>query len=286
MKVSAIVVNYNAGGHLLDCVRSLKADGVEEIVVVDNASADGSADAVRAAEPSVVVHRTEGNIGFGAGANRGAAISSGDALLVMNPDTVVEPGMVKVLVEALERDPGIGVVAPRVENPDGSVYPSARAFPSLSDALGHAFLGFVAPANRFTRRYKLLDWDRTTARDVDWVSGTAMMIRGDVWRAVRGFDEGYFMYVEDVDLCWRAWRAGWRVTYEPEARLVHVIGVSSDQAPYRMIAAHHRSLWRFSVKTSAGPRRLLLPFVAIGLTVRTALAWLQRLTRQRPHAAP
>src|SRR5439155_598308 len=83
-------------------------------------------DAVRAAEPSVVVHRTEGNIGFGAGANRGATISSGDALLVMNPDTVVEPGMVKVLVEALERDPGIGVVAPRVENPDGSVYPSAR----------------------------------------------------------------------------------------------------------------------------------------------------------------
>ena len=286
MKVSAIVVNYNAGDHLLDCVRSLKADGVEEIVVVDNASADGSADAVRAAEPSVVVHRTEGNIGFGAGANRGAAISSGDALLVMNPDTVVEPGMVKVLVEALERDPGIGVVAPRVENPDGSVYPSARAFPSLSDALGHAFLGFVAPANRFTRRYKLLDWDRTTARDVDWVSGTAMMIRGDVWRAVRGFDEGYFMYVEDVDLCWRAWRAGWRVTYEPEARLVHVIGVSSDQAPYRMIAAHHRSLWRFSVKTNTGPRRVLLPFVAVGLAVRTGLAWLQRLSRQRPHAAP
>jgi GT2 family glycosyltransferase len=284
--VTAIVVNYNAGGHLLDCVRSLRAEDVDEIIVVDNDSADGSSDSMLRAEPSVVVHHTGGNLGFGAGANRGAALATGDLLLVMNPDTVAEPGMVKVLVEALDRDRGIGIVGPRVENSDRTVYPSARAFPALGDAIGHAFLGFVAPANRFSRRYKLLDWDHATARDVDWVSGTALMVRRETWDRLGGFDEGYFMYVEDVDLCWRAWRAGWRVTYEPEARLVHAIGVSSDQAPYRMIAAHHRSLWRFSVKTSTGPRRLLLPFVAVGLTLRTALAWIQRLGTGRPHAAP
>jgi N-acetylglucosaminyl-diphospho-decaprenol L-rhamnosyltransferase len=286
MRTSAVVVNFNAGEHLLDCVRSLKANGVDEIIVVDNACTDGSTEAVARAEPSVVVHSTGGNLGFGSGANRGAAIATGDVLLVMNPDTVAEPGMVKVLVEALERDHGIGVIGPRVENPDGTTYPSARAFPALGVAVGHAFLGFLAPSNRFSRRYKLLDWDHNTGRDVDWVSGTAMMIRRELWDDLGGFDEGYFMYVEDVDLCWRSWRAGWRVTYEPDARLVHVIGVSSDQAPYRMIAAHHRSLWRFSVKTSTGPRRLLLPFVAAGLAVRTALAWLQRLGTGRPHAAP
>src|SRR5882672_7085955 len=213
MRVSAVVVNYNAGGHLLDCVRSLKADGVDEIVVVDNASTDGSTEAVARAEPAVIVHTTGGNLGFGAGANRGAAVATGDVLLVMNPDTVAEPGMVKVLVEALERDPGIGIVGPRVENPDGTTYPSSRTFPVLGDALGHAFLGFVAPSNRFSRRYKLLDWDHSAARDVDWVSGTAMIVRREVWDALDGFDEGYFMYVEDVDLCWRSWRAGWRVTY-------------------------------------------------------------------------
>jgi N-acetylglucosaminyl-diphospho-decaprenol L-rhamnosyltransferase len=284
--VSAVVVNYNAGDHLLDCIRSLKADGVDEIVIADNASTDGSTQSAVRAEPSVVVHNTGGNLGFGAGANRGAVVATGDLLLLMNPDTVVEPGMVKVLVEALERDRGIGIIGPRVENPDTTLYPSARAFPALGDAVGHAFLGFVAPANRFSRRYKLLDWDHATASDVDWVSGTALMVRRDVWEALGGFDEGYFMYVEDVDLCWRAWQAGWRVTYEPAARLVHVIGISSDQSPYRMIAAHHRSLWRFSVKTSTGPRRVLLPLVGLGLAVRTGLAWIQRLSRGRPHAAP
>jgi N-acetylglucosaminyl-diphospho-decaprenol L-rhamnosyltransferase len=112
-----------------------------------------------------------------------------------------------------------------------------------------------------------------------------MLVRRAAFDAVGGFDEGYFMYVEDVDLCWRLWHAGWRVRYEPAGRLVHTIGLSSEQAPYRMIAEHHRSLLRFSQRTLTGARRALLPAVAVGLTVRTAMAWLQRLMRNRPHAA-
>ena len=112
-----------------------------------------------------------------------------------------------------------------------------------------------------------------------------MLVRRATFEALGGFDEGYFMYVEDVDLCWRAWRAGWRVRYEPAGRVVHVIGVSSELAPYRMIAAHHRSLFRFSARTTRGPRRLLLPLIGAGLAVRTLLAWLQRAARNRPHAA-
>ena len=284
-EVGAVIVNYNAGEHLVECVRSLRADGVDEIVVVDNESADGSPDRLTAAEPGAVVLAMGANLGFGTAANRGVAATRSPFVLVMNPDTVVEPGTVKVLAEALRRDPSVAIVAPSVHNLDGSVYPSARTFPDMVDALGHAFIGFVRPGNRFTRRYKMLDWDHATARDVDWVSGTCMLVRRDAFDALGGFDERYFMYVEDVDLCWRAWRAGWRVRYEPGGRLVHVIGVSSELAPYRMIAAHHRSLLRFSVKTARGPRRLLLPVVAVGLAVRTLLAWLQRLARNRPHAA-
>ena len=113
-----------------------------------------------------------------------------------------------------------------------------------------------------------------------------MLLRRSAFEAVGGFDERYFMYVEDVDLCWRTWQAGWRVAYEPAGRVVHAIGVSSELAPYRMIMAHHRSLWRFAVR-SAGPRRRpLLPVVAVGLAVRTVLAWAQRASRRRPHAAP
>ena len=97
-----------------------------------------------------------------------------------------------------------------------------------------------------------------------------MLLRRSAFEAVGGFDERYFMYVEDVDLCWRLWRAGWRVAYEPAGRVVHTIGLSSEQTPYRMIAEHHRSLLRFSATTLTGPRRALLPLVAAGLAVRTA----------------
>ena len=280
-----MVVNYNAGEHLLECVRSLRADGVVEVLVADNSSSDGSDRAVASTDANVVVLPTGGNLGFGAGANRGVAAVHADYILLLNPDTLVEPGTVKVLADALDRDPRLALVGPRVENLDGSLYPSARTFPSLGDAIGHAFLGFVNPANAFTRRYRMLDWDHALPRDVDWIAGTCMLLRRAAFDAVGGFDEQYFMYVEDVDLCWRLWRAGWRIAYEPAGRVVHTIGVSSEQSPYRMIAEHHRSLFRFSTKTLTGARRLLLPLVAAGLAVRTCLAWLQRLGRNRPHAA-
>jgi len=284
-RLSAVIVNYNARDHLLECIRSLRDDGVEDIVLVDNASRDGSLQAVAAADGGVVCLPTGGNLGFGAAANRGLAAARGQYLAVLNPDVVVEPGTTKALADALDRDRGLGAVGPRVDNPDGSLYPSARAFPTLGDAVGHAFLGFVAPDNRFSRRYRLLDWDHGSARDVDWVSGTFVLLRREALAETGRFDEGYFMYVEDVDLCWRLWQAGWRVGYEPAGRVIHTVGASSELAPYRMIVAHHRSLLRFSSRTARGFRRLVLPVVAAGLAVRTVLAWLHRARRGRPHAA-
>ncbi|MGI8778323.1 MAG: glycosyltransferase family 2 protein [Acidimicrobiales bacterium] len=281
--VSAVVVNYNTRDHLLRCVASLRADGVDEIVVVDNDSVDGSGAALAAVDDADFLP-TGANLGFGSAANVGAAATSGHLLLVMNPDAVVKPGAVPAMVDALDADDGLAVVGPRVENPDGTCYPSARRFPELSVAVGHAFVGLVRPDNRFTRRYKMLDVDRDVAADVDWVSGTCLVVRRAAFEAVGGFDESYFMYVEDVDLCWRLHRAGWRVGYEPGAQVVHTVGASSDLAPYRMIAAHHRSLLRFAARTFTGPRRLLLPFVAAGLAVRTVLAWAQRAQRGLPHA--
>ena len=284
-RLTAVVVNYNARDHLLGCLRSLRDDGVEAIVVVDNASSDGSTAAVLEADPAVVVIPTGGNLGFGAAANRGLAAARGEYAVVLNPDVLVEPGTMKVLADAADRDAALAALGPRVENLDGTLYPSARTFPDLLDSAGHAFLGFVMPENRFSRRYRMLDWDHASARTVDWVSGTCVLLRLSALGAVGGFDEGYFMYVEDVDLCWRLGRAGWRVGYEPQGRVVHTIGASSERAPYRMILAHHRSLLRFSAKTATGPRRLLLPLVGVGLAVRTVLAWLQRARRGRPHAA-
>ena len=283
--VAAVIGSYNVRDMVLECVASLRGDGIEHVVVVDNASVDGSAEAVRRHDPDVDVVALPHNLGYGGAANRGVARTSSTYVAIMNPDVVIEPGSTKALVDALEADPGLAVVGPRVETPDGALYPSARTFPALADAAGHAFFHFVWPANPFSRRYRMLDWDHASAVDVDWVAGNHFMARRRAWDEVGGFDEAFFMYMEDVDLCWRLRRAGWRTGYQPAARVTHAIGGSTDQTPYRMIAAHHRSLLRYAARTTTGRRRLLLPVMAVALVVRTVLAWAQRAARGRPHAA-
>jgi N-acetylglucosaminyl-diphospho-decaprenol L-rhamnosyltransferase len=283
--VAAVVVSYNVRDLLLRCIRSLRADGLQRIVVVDNASADGTPAAV-AAEPDIDLVELERNVGFAGGANRGVARTDTPYVALVNPDEVVEPGCTATLVEALERDPGLALVGPRITTPDGRVYPSVRHFPGLVDAAGHAFLYLVWPDNPFSRRYRMVDWDHAEARDVDWVATTHVVVRRAAWDSVGGFDEGYFMYMEDADLCRRLRDAGWKLGYEPAAAVMHEIGRSTDQTPYRMIVAHHRSLWRYAVKTSTGWRRALLPLIAPALVVRVGLACVHRAIRRRPHAAP
>ena len=284
-KVTAVVVSYNVADLTVACLASLRADGVSRIVVVDNASQDASVAAVRAADPDADVVALTRNLGYGGGANRGVDRTDTPFVLIMNPDVVVSAGSTAALVQALEADPGLALVGPRIETPDGELYPSVRRFPDLVGAAGHAFLGFLWPNNPFSRRYRMDDWDHDAPATVDWVAGTEMLVRREAWAEVGGFDEDYFMYMEDVDVCWRLRRAGWRVGYEPAACVTHAIGRSTDQTPYRMIAAHHRSLLRYAVKTTTGARRMLLPVVAVALALRTVLAWVHRRARGRPHAA-
>ena len=285
MSIAAVLVSYNVRDLLLRCIDSLKADGVTEIVVVDNDSRDDSADAVAEHHPDVRLVRLTTNIGFGPGVNRAVARTDTKYVLVTTPDVYVEPGSTKVLLDAIETAPDIALVAPGVETPDGKLYPSVRRFPSFADATGHAFLHFLWPSNPFSRRYKMDDWDHEVAADVDWIAGTHFLVRREAWEEIGGFDEQFFMFVEDVDLCWRLHQAGWRIRYEPATRVVHEVSSSTDQTPYRMIAAHHRSIYRFNKKRFSGARRAALPVVAVGLTVRCALAWVQRAFRGRPHAA-
>ena len=280
-EVAAVVVNFNSGDHLVDCLRSLRGEGVDTIVVVDNASADGSLDAGVRADPNVQVVRLPRNVGYGAGANRGVAATTSTYVLVLNPDTVVEPGLVKGLVGALERDPQLGIVGPRLDNQDGTLYPSVREFPKLGDAIGHAFLVDVVPNNRFTRRYRMLDWDHREARRVDWVSGAGFLVRRAAFDSVDGFDEAYFMYLEEVDLCWRLARAGWFAGYEPTVGLMHVQGVSTARAPYRMVLAHHRSMLRFWWRSTPPSHRLLAPVVGLGVAVRAAAELARRALEAR-----
>lgn len=270
--VTAVVVNYNARDVLAACLTSLRAEGIHEIVVVDNGSVDGSESVVRRTDPAAVWLPSGANVGYGRAANLGAASTASGAVLVCNPDVVVRPGALVALVEALEADPTVGIVGPRLLNADGTIYPSARSFPSIVDAVGHGLLGLVWSANPFSRRYKMLDWDHADERCVDWVSGACLLVRRQAWEEIGGFDPSFFMYMEDVDLCWRAGRAGWGVLYQPGSEVTHLQGVSTNATPYRMIVAHHRSLWRFARRTTTGWRRLVLPALAPGMAARAGVA--------------
>lgn len=282
----AVLVTYNSAVDIDGCLDSLLDQGVERVVVVDNASSDDTVERVRRRGGPVEVIQNHRNVGFAAAINQGATALPGvDRLALVNPDTVAEPGALAALDRVLDERPDVAVVGPRIVNSDGTAYPSVRRFPDLVTALGHAVVSFVAPRNRWSRRYKLADADLSSLALVDWAAFTFVLVRRDAWDQMGGLDERYFMYVEDVDFCWRCHRAGWAVAFEPAARVMHRIGGSSESVPYRMIAHHHRSLWKFALRTVSGWHRLLLPVLAVGLAGRVLAAWVQHLVRRRPHAA-
>ena len=284
---AAVVVNYEGGDNLLTCVRSLLRDASAgappEVVVVDHGSADGSIEALSHTLPDVPVLRAA-NLGYAAGANRGIAATAATVVAVCNPDVTVEPGTAAALLARFDAEPDLGAVGPMVRNRDGSPYHSARAVPGVGDAVGHGVLGLVRPTNRFTRRYRELDVDPAQARDADWVSGSAIWLRRAAAESIGGWDEGYFMYVEDVDLCWRLREQGWRVAYEPAGVVIHLHGASTARHPYRMILEHHRSLARFASKRWHGWQRVLLvpavSFLALRALAAMAVQALGRAPRE------
>jgi N-acetylglucosaminyl-diphospho-decaprenol L-rhamnosyltransferase len=279
-EVAAVVVNYNAGSALSECVASLQREGVRAIVVVDNGSTDGSLEGLGAANPDVRVLHTGRNLGYGGGVNYGAGQTTDELLLVCNPDLVLQPGALGAMADRLAQDPSLGLVGPALVTLVGDLQPSGRAFPTLRRSSFQAVLGVLLPKNPYSRRYRDTNRAQAGTGIVDWVTGACFLVRREAFSAVGGFDDRYFMYVEEVDLCWRLARAGWRTGYESSARVLHLAGVSTAAVPYRMIVAHHLSLWRFARRTTCGFQRILLPIVAAGIAGRCTAVCLRRVVVQ------
>jgi N-acetylglucosaminyl-diphospho-decaprenol L-rhamnosyltransferase len=299
--IGAVVVDHDAGSLLAGAVRSILADGADVVVVVENGAAGSvpSALADLLAEdppPPVRVVVPGRNLGFGAGVNRGLAVlavadadadavadaAPPDRVLVANADLVVHPGTIAGLARTLDEHKEWAIVGPRIYAEDGEVYPSVRSFPALKDAAGHALLALFKPDNPFTRRYNPGTPEGDVVVEADWVSGSCFMARRQALDELGGFDEAYFMYAEDTDLCWRAHYAGWGVGFDGRAPgVMHVQGVSTARHPYRMMVAHHRSALRFSVRSTKGWRRAALPLAVVVLGVRMAIATVRlALTRR------
>lgn len=248
-ELSVTICSWNTREDLRLCLDSLRAARGEagfEVIVVDNASTDGSADMVASEFPEFTLVRSEVNLGFTGGHNLALARRTGQHAALLNSDTVVHPGAIGSLARVLSERPEVGIVAPKLLNPDGSLQFSCRRFPNpVAAAFRNTFLGRWFPNNPYVRDYLMQDFDHSSPREVDWVSGAALFIRGEALARVGGLDEGFFMYCEDVDLCKRAWQQGAKVVYLPSAVITHAIGRSTDQAANRMIVRFHRSMLRF-----------------------------------------
>jgi GT2 family glycosyltransferase len=266
--VSAILVNYNAGQELTVALRSIEAEchGTEwEALIVDNASTDGSAAAVDGF-PHTTVIRNSGNVGFGRAVNQAVAASKAPLLLLMNPDCQLKPGAMTALRGVLADTPSCAVAGPRILDPGGTVQGSARGDPDMLTGLfgRTGALRVLLPFLPVARRNVVVeDAVRSGASSVvvDWLSGACMLVRRDAFMAAGGFDERFFLYWEDADLCRRLRSRGYHVRYVPGATAVHQVGRSSQTARRSSIRAFHDSAYLYYATHVApgalSPRRLL-----------------------------
>ena len=263
------VVTFSPGDHLRRFLDSLETATTQpyEVVLADNGSIDGAPEAAAATGRARLL-RTGGNLGYGAASNRAIAGAASAWVVVANPDIVWTPGSLDELLDAAGRWPRAGAVGPAVRTPDGDLYPSARARPSLGRGIGHALVGWWWPANPWTADYRR-ERGIPVEEPVGWLSGSCLLLRRDAFAAVGGFDESYFMFMEDLDLGDRLAAAGWLNVYAPSAMVEHTGGHSWRRAPSRMLYHHHRSAYRYLSRRYSGlalaPLRVV---IAAGLAAR------------------
>ncbi len=259
------------------------ASGDIDVVVVDNASSDASAEMVKTEFPDVRLIEAGANLGFSGGNNLSYADLDAPYSLLLNSDATLRPGSLSTLLRFADANPQAGIIGPKVLNPDGSLQYSCRRWPTFAAGVfRNVYLGKLFPGNRPASDYLMQDFDHAHTRDVDWVSGCALLIRRDCLEKIGPLDDKtFFMYCEDMDWCLRAHQADFRVVYYPDSQVTHAIGRSSDKAADRMIWEHSRSMWKFFrkhrqfFKNQIPP--VLTPLVYIGIYLRAIV----RIARRR-----
>jgi GT2 family glycosyltransferase len=280
-------------GYISECIDSIYKNPPQdeyEIILVDNASADGTAQHIRKNYPGIKLVANNKNRGFAAAVNQGTDVSTSEYILLINADCEVYEHSIDRLIEYLDKNPKVAVAGPRILNSDGTIQYSCRTFPSFKDAAIHTLLAHIYPNNPVTRKYKLMDVNRDQPFKVDWVSGSCMMIRAKALEDTGTFDENYFMYVEDIDLCYRIWQKDWEVHYMPHSEVLHHIAGSSRKKKTRdkkSRRAQIKASWRmqksvfyFFWKNYRGTYRvLLIPFIFLALGFRFLAAAIKSLIK-------
>lgn len=271
--VAVVTVTFSPGSSLTSFLDSLAlaTDREVEVLLADNGSDDGAPEAA-ARRPGVTLISTGANLGYGGGVNAGIAATSAEWVVAANPDVVWDPGSLDALMAATERWPRAGALGPLIRQPDGRVYPSARALPTLGQGIGHAVFGWFWPGNPWSTRYRR-EHEEPVERTAGWLSGSCLLLRRQAFESVGGFDPAYFMYFEDVDLGERLADAGWLNVYVPAAAVTHAGAHATSQNPSAMTSAHHRSAWLYFSRHYSGLRWLPLRLVIrLGLALREQLS--------------
>jgi GT2 family glycosyltransferase len=271
--VDVVIVSYRSGATLRRCVEPLLA--MEEVgtTVVDNASPDDTLDAIAGLPVKLI--RAPRNGGFSYGCNLGAAAGAAPYLLFLNPDATIDEPSLAALIAELEAHPEAGLVAPRVIEPGGVVAHSRRRFPRQRSTYAQAlFLHRIWPEAAWTDELVRTPSAYETTGESDWVSGACMLVRRSVFEAIGGFDERFFLYCEDIDICKRIWEAGSTVRFAADSTVHHIGGASSETGETRAIAARSRVIY---AQKHFAPRRAWLERLGIALGEFThALAALHR----------
>jgi GT2 family glycosyltransferase len=271
-KLSIIIVSFNCRQLLLECLASVEADQLAnayEVIVVDNASTDGTAEAVAEGFPSAVLLRSETNRGFSAANNEGIEVAAGEHLLLLNPDTRVMQGALSAAVAELDARPDVGMLGVKLVQEDGRLdHAAKRGFPTPLSALAYFLrLSRIFPNSQLATRYTAGHVAEDEIAFVDAVNGAFMLVRREAVTDVGLLDEAYWLYMEDLDWCHRFWDSGWKVLYWPRVSVVHRKGGSSGTSrAWKTNRAFHDGMWRFYKKfrrSDASPIEAAAVFLGI-----------------------
>ncbi len=287
MNLSVIIVSWNTVELLRKCLASVYHNPPGdhfEVIVVDNVSSDGSVQMVQQQFPQVKLLTNKRNVGFATANNQAIEQSSGRYILLLNPDTEVKPGALKIMVQFMEDHPEVGAVGAQLLNPNNTLQPSCYPAPTLSREFWRLFhLDKFWPYGT----YNMFQWDLNRAREVDVVQGAALLLRREALNEVGVLDTDYFIYTEEVDLCYRLQQAGWRLYYVPQARVVHYGGQSTQQVAADMFLQLYRSKLLFFRKHHGLLASYIYKFILFGAVLMrllvSPLAWLEQPSRRQQH---
>ncbi len=264
--VAVVIVNYNTRECLRACLATVRSEAPSEVIVVDNASSDGSVEMVQAEYPDVALHANKTNVGYGAAANQGIASCTAKNILLLNADTLLQPGALRALSNYIDLDSQVAIVGPRLVNPQGTQQPSCHPFPTPLNTLVHmSILSQLIDYVPILRNRYHYNSSPIRPGAVPWVHGAALAIRREAFEAVGGFDVSFFMYSEEVDLCYRLHATGWQVHFAPVATVVHVGGASTMQCRAEMEVQVFASTIRFYRRHSSRISRAQVVAIVKGL---------------------